>query len=194
MNRDDASTSVRSFFLRLCLRRPSSHVAYCLFACACVVRVNSLNSSTPAACQFFLEIQHRVSPTKAKLGRPSCFIQPLKHSTPWDRRIVRDEKPAEKLSRYRSHWKFTFRVMDTAQGSGHKQTTEPFGLSRRGTRIYSHPSGNHDIESSGDIAFFPARKLAINRLLSIVVDGRSRNHHLFTSQHQLYNFRLRHLP
>ena len=45
VNRDDASTSARKsafyFFLRLCLRRPGSHVA-CAFACAyaCVVRVN----------------------------------------------------------------------------------------------------------------------------------------------------------
>ena len=36
VNRDDASTSARSFFLHLCLRRPGSHVA---FACDCVVRV-----------------------------------------------------------------------------------------------------------------------------------------------------------
>ena len=43
VNRDDVSTSAsaRSFFLRLCLRRPGSHVAYaCACACACVVRVN----------------------------------------------------------------------------------------------------------------------------------------------------------
>ena len=40
VNRDDASTSTsaRSFFLRLCLRRPCSHVAY---ACACVVPVHT---------------------------------------------------------------------------------------------------------------------------------------------------------
>ena len=39
VNRDDASTSARKKNARLCLclRRPSSHVAY---ACACVVRVN----------------------------------------------------------------------------------------------------------------------------------------------------------
>ena len=37
VNRDDASTSARSFFLRL--RRPGSHVAYAC-AYACVVRVN----------------------------------------------------------------------------------------------------------------------------------------------------------
>ena len=34
VNRDDASTSARSFFLRLCLRRPGLHVAYaCLRLC-----------------------------------------------------------------------------------------------------------------------------------------------------------------
>ena len=39
VNRDDASTIARSFFLRLCLRLPGSHVAYacvCARACACV--------------------------------------------------------------------------------------------------------------------------------------------------------------
>ena len=30
MNRDDASPSARPFFLRVCLRRPGSHVAYVL--------------------------------------------------------------------------------------------------------------------------------------------------------------------
>ena len=39
VNRDDASTSARSFFLRLCLRRLGSHAAYA-HARACVVRVS----------------------------------------------------------------------------------------------------------------------------------------------------------
>ena len=47
VNRDDASTGARSFFLRLRLRRPGSHVAYaCVCACACVVRVNQPLAST----------------------------------------------------------------------------------------------------------------------------------------------------
>ena len=64
VNRDDSSTSTsaRSFFLRLCLRRPGSYVAD-TYACAyaCVVRVNQLlakdlgNTSHPTLSDIHAE-------------------------------------------------------------------------------------------------------------------------------------------
>ena len=44
-----ASTSARSFFLRVCLRRPGSHVAY---ACACVVPVRTWLMLVLASSRF----------------------------------------------------------------------------------------------------------------------------------------------
>ena len=58
VNRDDASTSARSFSLRLCLRRPGSHVAYaCAYACTWVVRVNQ--PSLGSACDVVLLVRLR---------------------------------------------------------------------------------------------------------------------------------------
>ena len=94
VNRDDASTSARKkkgacacvassrftrgLCLRLCLRRPGSHVAYacaCAHACACVVRVNQ---PYPALTQTLNLTQERVGswPATAQ-GRKS---QPITQS------------------------------------------------------------------------------------------------------------------
>ena len=101
------SSSSRSFFLPLCLRRPSSHVVYaCDYACACVVRVNRpillavacasvhfLESRVLTSCRLSVRV---VSSSRSGVGK-SLFVRRLSEELENSKKILNNDIAKQRL-------------------------------------------------------------------------------------------------